>query len=102
MAIPISRIQILKIPSNTREIRMKYISDHFLRQLEGEEELKAIEEYQRRLAEKGLVPETHELLLRRYRSHLASAGALLLGVVISAVTILVIFIVFNWLLHIGG
>ena len=80
---------------------MTHPSRHLLRRLEEEEKLRLLETYQRSLAEDGLIPPTSTLWLRRFKVSLEYAGGILLGMIVAAFALLLSFVLFNSVLHIG-
>ena len=68
---------------------------------ELEEKLRVAEAFQCRLVQKGLVPDPRRLVIRRARVLLEAAGAVLLGMFAAVMAVLVTFVIFNKLLHIG-
>lgn len=68
---------------------------------ELEEKLRVAEAFQCRLVQKGLVPDPRRLVVRRARVLLEAVGAVLLGMFASVMAVLMTFVIFNKLLHIG-
>lgn len=68
---------------------------------ELEETLRATEEFQEELAARGLVPDTRRLFLRRIGIVLQIVGALILGLFVAQVAVVLAFVVFNRILHVG-
>lgn len=65
-----------------------------------EETLRALDDFEARLAREGRVPDADRLLMRRFGWVIQYAGACALGLLIAAVTLLINFLVFNVILHI--
>jgi len=65
-----------------------------------EEKINAMEEFEKELIKERKIPDTDELLLRKYKVHLQYTGGLLLGLSISVVSVLFNIILFNMIIHI--
>lgn len=65
-----------------------------------EERLNAVEEFEKELVREGVIPNTNELLLRKYKIHLQYTGGVLLALSISVVSVLLNFILFNMIIHV--
>ena len=64
------------------------------------EKLKAVEEFEKELMRKNLIPDTDELLLRKYKVQLEYTGGVFLAMFISVFSVLFNFILFNLIIHI--
>lgn len=67
-----------------------------------QEQLYATEEFQKLLAREGLIPNIDKLLLRKYKIFMQYLGGLLLALLISVISLLINFIFFNMIIHIGS
>lgn len=67
----------------------------------GDDPLRAIESFQRRLVERGLVPDPLRLPHKRMRLALRVLVALVLALNVAALALLGNFIVFNMMLHVS-
>jgi len=72
---------------------------NYLKKIEDEEKLRVLEDFQRALAERYVVPSNRQLLLRRYGKMIEGTGGILIGVLIGIFALLFNFIVFNYFLH---
>lgn len=61
--------------------------------------LEVAENFQKMLAADGMIPDSEELLLKKYRVQLQYAGGIVIGFFISVTSLLLVFIIFNMLLH---
>lgn len=61
-----------------------------------------INDFEQQLVSKGIVPSTGDFALRRSGELLARLGGVAIGFVIANVTVLINFLLFNFILHIGA
>jgi hypothetical protein len=64
------------------------------------ERLQAVQDYEKNLVEQNIIPDTRKLLMNRIKRPAQYLGALILGVLISLVTLLGNFYIFNTVIHI--
>ena len=79
---------------------MNRIDDRHLPWLALEEKRLAIEEFQKRSVDNGIIPDTRMLFMHRYGRTLQMVGGMLLGGLVAVTTMLITFILFNVLIHI--
>lgn len=72
----------------------------YIARFELEERMRAAEAFQRMLLEQGRIPDTGKLLLRRARIGLEIIGGLLLGMFAAVMAMLLVFVIFNKVIHI--
>lgn len=77
------------------------ISNSTMLRFELEEKLRVGEAFQQRLVERGLIPDPRRLLIRRCRFLLEGIGGVLIGLFVGALAVLMTFLIFNKVLHIG-
>ena len=70
------------------------------RRIQRKEAITVLEQLQSEEKEKGNIPRTPDLFLRRYAMYLEYTGGVLFGSLISVVSLIFNFLLFVWLLHI--
>lgn len=78
---------------------MSQLPEHLRRKIRDEERLDCFREMQQRLEREGRIPAGPPLLLRNYERPLQWAGGILIGLIVGSGSVLVSFILFNFILH---
>ena len=76
------------------------LSEWLKRRIQRKEAITVFEQLQSEEEEKGNIPRTPDLFLRKYARHLEYTGGILFGSMISVVSLIFNFLLFVWLLHI--
>jgi len=76
------------------------LSDNLKKRIEIEEKWDIFKKHQDNLENKGIIPKTPFLLLRRYENYLEGAAEILVGCIIGVFSLMINFIIFVFLLHI--
>jgi len=73
--------------------------DHLKAKIRDEERLACFAEMQQRLEREGTIPPGPPLLLRTYERPLHMAGGVLIGLVVASGSVLINFVLFNYIRH---